>query len=115
LIRFLLLFFFTTSAWACWRMEGKLAIDGESWTFDQKVKHDKTYSLPAGSFIFNFKLIKKAEDILFSYNVSEKKNNNLVLVSKGEENLKLDQTKDIFSKGESNQPNSIITIKIRNI
>jgi hypothetical protein len=113
LIRFFLVFLFTTSAWACWRIEGKLAIDGQSWAFDQKVNHDKTYSLPAGNFIFSFNLIKKAEDILFSFSVFEKKSNNLILVSKGEENLRLDHTKDIFAKGESNQPNAIVTIKIK--
>lgn len=50
------------------------------------------------------------------YEIKEKTNLKIILVSKGEEeDLELDKSKDIYAKGEPGQPHSIISIKISKI
>ena len=48
--------------------------------------------------------------------LKEKKDNKLILVTQGEEeDIHEDKKREIFAKGETGQPNSIITIKLTNI
>lgn len=102
--------------WACWNVEGEVAVDGETYKINQKFAHDKEYSLPMGSFIFSLKIIpgkNKTHEI--QYKLVEKKKLNLVLITKGDDEITEKAQKEIFAKGEEGQPNSIITIKITNI
>lgn len=110
-------FSFSINAFACWQVDGSLAVDGETFKFNQKIEHKKEYLFPLGNFILRFTLnpVDK-KNTLMKYVVEEKKNLKLQLITKGEEeNIKENVTRDIFAKGEEGQPNSIITVKLRNI
>ena len=47
--------------------------------------------------------------------INQKKGEKLTLISKGEENLIDNGKGEIFAKGEPKQPNTIITLKFKNI
>lgn len=109
-------FVLTFNVWACWKVEGSLAVDGETFKLNQKFVHDKAYSFPMGSFILNLSIHpRKNGNNIVKYSLNEKKGTTLVLVTKGEEEIKNDSSKDIFAKGEEGQPNSIITLRINHI
>ena len=105
------------NVFACWLVEGSLAVDGETFKFTQKIEHKKEYLFPLGNFILKLTLTpqdKKKTSV--KYLVQEKKGIKLDLVTKGdEENLKENIKRDIFARGEEGQPNSIITLKLINI
>lgn len=104
------------NALACWKVTGSLAVDGETWKLNQKVEHNKEYILPMGSFILKFTIKpgdKKFHNV--KYVIEEKKDQKLILVSKGEEDIEENRSNDIFAKGEEGQPNSILTIKLNHI
>ena len=104
------------AAFACWKAEGSFAVDGETWKINQKFDHNKDYSLPMGTFILNLKLVPlKGGMNNLLYSVHEKKGAKLTLVTKGEEEIKENTDREIFAKGEEGQPNSIITIKLKQL
>jgi hypothetical protein len=105
----LLLIFWSLGAFACWKVEGTLAVDGESWKFQQKIDHERTYSFPLGTFILNAKLSKEK---ILSYEVFEKEGAKRTLVTKGSKTIKENSHQDIFAQGEEGQPHSIITLKL---
>jgi hypothetical protein len=112
----LLLVLVSFSSLACWKMEGSLGVDGETWKLHQKVDHDKDYSFPMGTFILNIKVVQgKKKSHTVQYSVWEKKGSKMVLVTKGSEDLEEEKSKDIYAKGEPQQPNSIITLKLNHI
>lgn len=108
---------FSFNAFACWQVDGSLAVDGETFKFNQKIEHKKEYLFPLGNFILRFTLYQvDKNNSTMKYVVEEKKNLKLQLITKGEEeNIKENVKRDIFAKGEEGQPNSIITVKLRNI
>lgn len=109
--------FLSLEVLACWKIEGSFAVDGETWKINQKIEHNKEYIIPAGTFIFKFSVesIDKKNKRL-NYAVHEKKGTNLTLVTKGDEdNILIGKEREIFAKGEENQPNSIIIIKLTDI
>ncbi len=118
----MLIKFFTVSllmlnlnAFACWKVDGSLAVDGETWKINQKFEHNKEYIFPMGTFILKL-TIKPGKTQTLVYVVQEKKGTNLTLVTKGEEEeIKVGESRDIYAKGENSQPNSIITVKLTNI
>jgi hypothetical protein len=108
---------FTLNAFACWKVDGSFAADGDTWKISQKFDHNKEYAFPMGSFIVRLTL-RPAKDKLqtLSYIVEEKKGTTLTLVTKGEEEgIKVGESRDIFAKGEEGQPNTIITVKLTHI
>jgi hypothetical protein len=111
-----LLLVMSFSAFACWKVEGTLAVDGETWKIHQKFDHQKEYVFPMGSFILKLTLRpQKKKDPTLVYTLHEKKGVTLTLITKGEEKIKVGKTEDIYAKGEEGQPHSIITIKLTNI
>ena len=104
---------YSLSVFACWKVDGQFAADGETFKFSQRFEHDKEYSLPLGTFILNL-TIKKSDNKFKTlvYTVSEKKQGRLILVSKGEEEIEEKKSNDIYAKGEPGQPNTIITLKL---
>jgi hypothetical protein len=111
----LLLLLVSSSAWACWSIDLNLGIDGEDYKFQQKIDHDKKYSLHLGSYILNLKLIKnknKNKTINFEYKLEERKEKKLIIITQGEEEIAINVKKEIYAKGEENQPHSIITLKL---
>lgn len=108
---------FSLSAFACWHVDGSLAVDGEVFKFNQKVEHKKEYLFPLGNFILKFTLYPQdKKNTMMRYVVQEKKGLKLLNVTTGEEeNIKENIKRDIFAKGEEGQPNSIITVKLKHI
>ena len=122
MLKTLFLFFVmcvSAQAFACWKVEGSVAIDGETFKIHQKVDHDKEYIMPVGTFIFKMKVSQgkdtKNKKHTLTYSIEEKKNTTLTLVTRGTEMIKEETTEEIYSKGEEGQPHSIITIKLNNI
>lgn len=113
----LFLLTFSLSVFACWKVEGSFAVDGETWKINQKFEHNKEYIFPAGNFIVKLTIIPEGKKTsTLKYIVHEKKGTNLILVTKGEEDaIKEGEQRDIYAKGVEGQPNSIITIKLTNI
>lgn len=108
--------FISLNVFACWKVEGTLGVDGETWKIEQKFDHDKEYSFPMGTFILNLTIKKgKKTDHIVKYIVQEKKGSVLVLVTKGEEEVQENKPNEIFAKGEQGQPNSIISLKLKHI
>jgi hypothetical protein len=106
---------FTLNALACWKVDGSLAVDGETWKFNQKIKHNMEYIFPLGPYIFKMTM-KAGKTQTLVYVVQEKKGTKLTLITEGEEEqIKVGESKDIFAKGVKDQPNSIITVKLTNI
>lgn len=113
----ILFFTFSLSAFACWRFEGKLAVDGETFKVDQKIVHDKSYSFPMGNWIMTLSVHAKKDSKInvVKYQIQEKKGTTLTLVTQGEEEVKDGVEEDVFAKGEEGQPNTIITLKLKHI
>lgn len=99
---------------ACWRIEGSVAVDGETYKLDFKADHGKEYIFPMGVFIYKMTVDKGKEKgkQLVKYVLQEKKKTALTLITKGEEEVSEGKSEDIYAKGEEGQPNSIITIKL---
>ena len=117
-MKFLILVFLLASfnAFACLNLEGSLAVDGELFKFNQKCDNAKKYSFPLGNFILNMTVEPgngKIHPVI--YTVHEKKGITLTLVTKGDDELTEGTTKEIYAKGEENQPNTIIILKLKNI
>lgn len=112
----LFLLIHSVQAFACWKMEGELAVDGQSWKINQKFIHNKEYSLPMGTFILNLSITPgKEKTHQLKYELLEKKGLTQVLVTKGQDQIQEKATEEIFAKGEAGQPHSIITLKITDI
>lgn len=110
---------FSLSALACWKIEGSVGIDGETYKLNQKVDHDKEYIMPMGTFIFKMTVSTSKENKkhqTMKYVVQEKKGTNLILVTSGEEeDIEVGKTKEIYAKGEEGQPHTVMTIKLSDI
>jgi hypothetical protein len=111
----LLLLTFSLSSLACWKVDGQYSVDGEDYKISQKVDHDKEYSFPMGTFILNMTVSSKNKKQTVVYTVHEKKGTVMTLVTKGTENLEMNKSKDIYAKGEKDQPNTILTLKLSEI
>lgn len=104
------------SAFACWKVEGTLGVDGETFKFNQKFDHGKEYSFPMGTFILNLTLNSgKGKIHTVRYTILEKKGVKLNLVTKGDDEVTENTKKEIFAKGEENQPNTILTLNLKHI
>lgn len=115
-LTFISLLVFAANAFACWKVEGDLSVDGETWRINQKFDHGKTYSFPMGSFILDLSLSPQKEEMArLKFTLHEKKGINRKLVTKGEELLTVGKLKEVYARGEAGQPHSIISIKITNI
>jgi hypothetical protein len=104
--------------WAAWDVELGLGIDGETWKIEhQKFEDGKEQSVNMGNYILKM-TIKKSKietglDVL--YTLHEKKGVELILITKGDEVIEQKLKKDIYAKGEEKQPNTIITLKLKNL
>lgn len=107
----------SVNAFACWKVEGSFAVDGETWKINNKFDHGKDYSFPMGTFILTLKLrTEKDKTQTLIYKVQEKKGINLTLVNEGEEEaIKVGETREVYAKGKEGQPNSIIIVKLTEI
>lgn len=104
------------SSFAAWNMEVALGIDGETWKIEQaKFEEAKETEIKFGSYILKMTLKKGDEpkSIDVAYTLHEKKGEALTLINKGEEIIEEKLSSDIYAKGMPNQPNSIITLKLK--
>lgn len=107
---------FSTQLFACVYIDGKVGVNGETHTFNHKVEPAKEFSMPMGSFILTYSIQfpkKTGQSYLFKYKLVEKKSNKLITVTKGEEEVGMDRGHEIYAKGETGQPNSIINLKLK--
>ena len=111
----LLLLSISLASFACWKVEGQLSVDGEDYKINQKFDHAKDYSFPMGNFILNMTMKSKDKKPSVVYALFEKKGATMTLITKGKEDLEMNKSKDIYAKGEKDQPNSIITLKLSEI
>ena len=104
------------SAIACWKVEGTVGLDGETYKINQKFDHEKEYSISMGTFILNMTLNSgKGKTHKVRYTLFEKKGIKLTLITKGDDELTEGLSKEIYAKGEGNQPNTILTLNLKNI
>lgn len=119
MLRFIFLLFISLPAFSCTNLfvEGSLAVDGQTWEFSRKLRGiGKEDSIPAGPYIIAMTVTHPESGLFVRYKVEEKKGTSLVLVTKGtEEELVLNKPRDIMARGEQGQPNSIITLKLKDI
>lgn len=114
LIVFCMLFSF--SAFANWQVEVALGVDGQTWKIQNaKFEDGKETTLLISNYILKMTIKKSKVEkaIEVSYTVQEKKGDKIILLNKGEDMLEDRPANDIFAKGEPNQPNSIITLKMK--
>lgn len=107
----------SVNVFACWKVEGSFAVDGDTWKINNKFDHEKDYSFPMGTFILTMKIkSEKDKSKTLVYKVQEKKGTTLTLVTEGEEEaIKVGESRDVYAKGKEGQPNSIITVKLTEI
>jgi hypothetical protein len=118
MLKYLLVLFISFPALACLgvNIDGKLAVDGETYKFNRTFKLAHEEMIPAGPYIVTMTVTHPEGGLFVKYKVEEKKGTKLTLITKGEEEeLEIDKSRDIMAKGEPNQPNSIITIKLKDI
>lgn len=119
MLKLFLFLLITFPAIACSNLfvEGTVAVDGETWKFNRKLRGlAKEDSIQAGPYILAMTVTHPEGGLFVRYKLEEKKGNSLTLVTKGEEEeIELNKNREIMAKGEQGQPNSIITIKLKDI
>lgn len=118
MLKYLLAFFISFPALACLgvNIDGKLAVDGQTYKFNRTVKLAQEDLIPAGPYIISVTVTHPEDGLFMKYKVEEKKGTTLTLITKGEEEeIEIGKARDIMAKGEPNQPNSIMTIKLKDI
>jgi hypothetical protein len=109
----------TFPALACTNLfvEGKLAVDGQTWKFGQKLRGlGKEDSFQVGPYLIAMTLTFPDKGYRVRYKIEEKKGLTLTMVTHGEEDeIELNKTRDIMARGLEGQPNSIITLKLKDI
>ncbi len=118
MLRFIFCLLISIPVFACTgvNVEGKLAVDGQTWKMNMNIAMGKDISVPMGPYIFTMKLIHPEGGYLVKYRLEEKKGTTLTLVTKGEEEeIELNKSRDIMARGEEGQPNSIITLRLKDI
>lgn len=115
-----LLLLLPLNLWATgWQVEVGLGIDGETWKLErEKFMDGKEQTLNMGkNYVLKLTIKKGTQDksLEITYVLHEKKGDKLILVNKGDDVVEEVMSKDIYAKGEPNQPNSIITLKLKNL
>lgn len=101
-------------AFANWRIDLTLAVDGETWRADQVLFEDgKEKAFDFGRHLMKLMIQKSKEEkgLDVTYLIQEKRGSLKVILNKGTENIEENTKADIYAKGEPNQPNSVITFK----
>lgn len=115
----LLLCLFSTSALANWQVEVALGVDGQTWKIDNTILKDgKQSQLILGNYVIKMTIKKSKEEkgLDVSYLIHEKKGEKLILISMGEDIIEIGRPmNEIYAKGRPKQPNTIITLKLKNI
>ncbi len=112
----LVLLLSANSLWACWKLKGSFAVDGETWKIHHTFKAHEEFFLMAHEFILTLSLVEKENKPLkLKYQINHKQGMTLSLVSEGEEELQEGKNQDITIKGGRGYPHSIITINLKKI
>lgn len=118
LIWVLICLLFTLEVFACLRLEGSFAIDGETLKIDQQAKLGQEYSLPFQSFILSLTLHpdpKSSKAFNLKYKVEERMEKSLEMVSAGVEEISVGDEREIYAKGLGKKPHSILDLKLKEI
>ena len=117
-MKFLSIFLISFPAIACLgvNLDGKLAVDGQTWKMNQTLTFGREHAFRMGPYILSLTVTHSKTDFLVKYKVEEKLKNKLILITHGEEGeIDLNSSRDIMAKGLEGQPNSIITLQLRDI
>ncbi len=118
MLKFLSIFLISFPAIACLgvNLDGKLAVDGQTWKMNQTLTFGREHAFRMGPYILSLTVTHSKTDFLVKYKVEEKLKNKLILITHGEEGeIDLNSSRDIMAKGLEGQPNSIITLQLRDI
>lgn len=115
----LILCLFSMSAFADWQVEVALGIDGQTWKIEHaKFVEGKETALTLGNYAVKMTIKKSTQEkgLDVVYTIQEKKGEQLILIKKGDDIIEIGlPMNEIYAKGEPNQPNSIITLKLKKI
>jgi hypothetical protein len=109
---------FTFNARADWQTEVSLGIDGETWKIQQaKFTPGKEETLIFGIYTLKMTIKKSSQEngLDVNYSLHQKKGEQTLLITKGEDIIEEKSKSEIFAKGQPSQPHSIITLKFKNI
>nr|AIA17975.1 Unknown Function [uncultured bacterium] len=115
MLKFIFAMLITFPALACsgFQVDGKLSVDGQTWKFSRKFHLGTEEMIPAGPYIIAMTYTYPENGYRVRYKIEEKKGITLTMVTRGEDDeIEMNKTRDIMAKGETGQPNSIITIKL---
>lgn len=118
MLKYLFIVFLSLPSFACsgFLVEGKYAVDGQTWKFSRKFHLSSEEMIPAGPYIISMTVTYPDSGYFVKYKVEEKKGMALSLVTVGtEEELEMKKSRDIMARGEKGQPNSIITLQLKEI
>jgi hypothetical protein len=119
MLKYILLILVSFPAISCTNLfvEGKLAVDGQTWKFNQKLRGiGKEEAFQVGPYIIAMTFTYPENSYRLRYKIEEKKGTTLTMVTKGEEDeIETNKSRDIMARGEEGQPNSIITLKLKDI
>jgi hypothetical protein len=102
------------SAFANWKIDLSLGVDGQTWKTDQAIFEEgkeKAFDFGTHKIKLTIKKSKQQAGLDVTYLVEEKKGNNMVVINKGSDIIEDKGTGEIYAKGEPNQPHSVITLK----
>lgn len=86
-----LLIFFSQLSFACWKLEGIIENAKGNLVINQRVDHDKTYSLAWSNLLIHFKLPNTKGDPRFEYEILERTSQELKSVAKASFPLSMDK------------------------
>lgn len=116
MLKYFIAILVTFPALACsgFLMKGKLAVDGQSWKIERRMKLGQEEIMPAGPYIVSMTFSYPESSYRVRYKVEEKIGNALTLVTTGEEDdLRMGKSRDIMARGEKGQPHSILTLELQ--
>jgi hypothetical protein len=120
---FLLTFFLSFQALACWKMEGRLSFNGKDIKINQKIKHDETYSFQKEKLIFNIKMPSKFDKPqqltgniqAVDFEIFEKENLKLQKVSHGKVLVKENRPAVMTTTDNNSGHKTVFEIKLTHI
>lgn len=116
MMKALLLAFLTFPAMSMtqWKADLGLSIDGENLKREKIVFNpgkENTIELSRYQLKLSLQKNKQEGGVDVTYSLQEKKAKDMVIIARGTENIDDSKAAEIYAKGETGQPNSIITFK----
>jgi hypothetical protein len=111
----LTLLLISSTAFSCWKAEGSFAIVGKQWKIHHKFENHEELIFPADDFILKISFVAKKRMATISYEIKQKKGLELIPISQGKEDIRPGKRIEIFAKGKTGKPDSLMTIMLTDI